>query len=289
MTLRASLNEQIFSYLKLLLPEYSCQVKIGDLLFLLSEKIELNNKINAELKSMAKTLYDYWFVQFDFPDENGKPYKSSGGKMVYNERLHREAPEGWEVGRLNDIISLEYGKPLKQDARSGSGYPVLGSNGVVGYHEEFLIKGPGIVVGRKGSAGEVVRIGESFYPIDTTYYVLDRIGVGDLHFHHQFLIRCNLKSIESSSAVPGLNRNVAHLIPSIIPPVKLIEEYNKFIGTVYAKFDSNCKQNQELANLRDWLLPMLMNGQVSVGEAEEMVERKGEQTKSKNAALGKAV
>ena len=103
MTLRASLNENIFSYLDLLLPEYSEQVKAGDLLYLLNQKIELNNRINAELEAMAKTLYDYWFVQFDFPDTNGKPYKSSGGKMVYNEVLKREIPEGWSNGTLDNL------------------------------------------------------------------------------------------------------------------------------------------------------------------------------------------
>ncbi len=105
MTLRASFNEQIFSYLDLLLPEYTEQVKAGDLLYLCNEKIELNNKINKELEAMAKLIYDYWFVQFDFPDENGKPYKSSGGKMVFNEALKREIPEGWEVKTLESIES----------------------------------------------------------------------------------------------------------------------------------------------------------------------------------------
>jgi type I restriction enzyme S subunit len=92
LTLRASLNEDIFSYLELLLPDYEEQVKAGDLLFLLSQRIDCNNRINAELEAMAKTLYDYWFVQFDFPDANGKPYKSSGGKMVYNATLKRDIP-----------------------------------------------------------------------------------------------------------------------------------------------------------------------------------------------------
>ncbi|MDQ7002563.1 MAG: restriction endonuclease subunit S, partial [Ghiorsea sp.] len=104
LTLRASLNENIFSYLDLILPEYNEQVKIGDFLFLIHEKIELNNRINAELEAMAKTLYDYWFVQFDFPDENGKPYKSSGGKMVYNETLKREIPDGWGAGYIGNIL-----------------------------------------------------------------------------------------------------------------------------------------------------------------------------------------
>jgi len=103
MTLRASLNEQIFSYLDLILPSYDEQKKIGDLFFDIHNKVEFNNKINIELEQMSKTLYDYWFVQFDFPDENGKPYKSSGGEMVFNEVLKREIPVGWEVKRLENV------------------------------------------------------------------------------------------------------------------------------------------------------------------------------------------
>jgi type I restriction enzyme, S subunit len=106
MTLRASLNEQIFSYLDLILPEKSEQIKIGDLLYKINQKIELNNKINAELESMAKLFYDYWFVQFDFPDENGKPYKSSGGKMVWNETLKRDIPAGWTNGIASNLFDF---------------------------------------------------------------------------------------------------------------------------------------------------------------------------------------
>jgi type I restriction enzyme S subunit len=114
MTLRASLNEAIFSYFELFLPEYDDQVKAGDLLFLMNQKIELNNRINAELEAMAKTLYDYWFVQFDFPDANGKPYKTSGGKMVYNAELKREIPEEWMVVKLKNIAKTgSGGTPLR--------------------------------------------------------------------------------------------------------------------------------------------------------------------------------
>lgn len=109
LTLRASLNENIFSYLALIIPDYKEQIKIGDLLYLINQKIELNNRINAELEARAKTLYDYWFVQFDFPDENDKPYKSSGGKMVYNKTLKREIPEGWEDKKLGKVSKTSLG------------------------------------------------------------------------------------------------------------------------------------------------------------------------------------
>ena len=106
MTLRASFNEDIFSFLSLYLPEYKEQVKIGDMLYLMEQKIQLNKSICFELESMAKTLYHYWFVQFDFPDENGRPYRASGGEMVWNPQLKREIPKGWEAGTIGQIGSV---------------------------------------------------------------------------------------------------------------------------------------------------------------------------------------
>lgn len=105
MTLRASFNEDIFSFLNLYLPEYKEQVKIGDMLYSMEQKIQLNKRICAELEAMAKTLYNYWFTQFDFPDENGKPYRSSGGEMVWNDQLKREIPKRWDVRPLSHVIS----------------------------------------------------------------------------------------------------------------------------------------------------------------------------------------
>ena len=124
MTLRASFNEDIFSFLSLYLPEYKEQVKIGDMLYLMEQKIQLNKSICFELESMAKTLYDYWFVQFDFPDENGRPYRASGGEMVWNPQLKREIPKGWEVGNLYSIADFVNGLAC-QKYRPKDGDPEL--------------------------------------------------------------------------------------------------------------------------------------------------------------------
>ena len=121
MTLRASLNEQIFSYLDLIIPSYQEQKKIGDFLFSINQKIVLNNQINTELEQLAKTLYDYWFVQFEFPNKNGKPYKSSGGKMVWNEVLKREIPEGWEVKKLNSYAEIKKGTLITEKKSNSNG------------------------------------------------------------------------------------------------------------------------------------------------------------------------
>jgi len=213
---------------------------------------------------MAKALYDYWFVQFDFPDKDGKPYKSNGGMMVWDEELKRKIPEGWRVNGLNEILELEYGKPLKECDRSGQGFPVVGSNGIVGYHSESFVKGPGIVIGRKGSAGEITWVDEDFFPIDTTYYIKDKMGSELLVFHYYLLKKLNLKKIESSSAVPGLNRNIVYSLKSETPPNLLLIKFNNTVNPIFSNIASIKKQNQLLIFLRDWLLPMLMNGQVTV-------------------------
>lgn len=122
MTLRASFNEDIFSFLSLCLPDYQEQVKIGDMLYNMEQKIRLNNQICSELEAMAKTLYDYWFVQFDFPDENGKPYRASGGEMVWNEQIKREIPEGWNVKSLSHGIEhINTGLNPRDNFALGSG------------------------------------------------------------------------------------------------------------------------------------------------------------------------
>jgi type I restriction enzyme S subunit len=103
------ISVKMFDFIKVNLPDYNSQISIGDLLYLIDSKIELNNGINAELEAMAKTIYDYWFVQFDFPNSKVKPYKTSGGKMVWNEVLKREIPEGWKVNKIKDILRTSLG------------------------------------------------------------------------------------------------------------------------------------------------------------------------------------
>jgi type I restriction enzyme S subunit len=259
-----SMTQSSYYDLEINLPTKHIQDKTANAIKSIDSKIELNNKINTELEAMAKTLYDYWFVQFDFPNAEGKPYKSSGGKMVWSEELKRWIPEGWEVGGLGNILNLEYGKPMKNEDRSGSGYPVLGSNGIVGYHKEYLVEGPGVVVGRKGTAGAIVWVEDNFYPIDTTFYVKDILGVNQLFFHYLLLLRSDIKQGESSSAVPGLNRNFAHSVNVVIPEISLINNFNIIVEPFFSKIKMCNKESQILKELRDWLLPMLMNGQVKV-------------------------
>jgi len=259
----AGISAKTFDNILIRHPEKNIQQKIGYLLYSIDKRIDCNNRINAELEAMAKTLYDYWFVQFDFPDANGKPYKSYGGKMVYNATLKREIPAEWRGGTLADLISLEYGKSLKADIRTGSGYPVIGSNGVVDYHSEFLVSGPGIVVGRKGTVGAVTYLHDNFFPIDTTYYIKPVADIEFIYLKH-LLSSQGLEKMNSDSAVPGLNREAALRTSAVIPSVTLIKQFELNLAPVFKKLHNIEQENHQLARLRDWLLPLLMNGQVTV-------------------------
>ena len=255
------------------------RIRAATILSNLDAKIELNQRINAELEGMAKLLYDYWFVQFDFPMTaaqaaalgkphlTGHPYRASGGKMIYNETLKREIPEGWKGGTLEDVLTLQYGKALKKDIQVPGDYPVYGSGGIYGSHNVPLVQGPGIIVGRKGSVGELHWSNISFYPTDTSYYVEPKAGM-DLNYAYFLLQRLPLKSMNSDSAVPGLSRIAAYQLPATLPDKPLIAEFGKFATPLRAAIANNEQQNQELTQLRDWLLPMLMNGQVTVGTTE---------------------
>lgn len=266
MTLRASLNEAIFSYLELLLPAYSEQKKAGDLLYLLNQKIALNNRINAELEAMAKTLYDYWFVQFDFPDANGKPYKTSGGKMEYNATLKRKIPADWEVCSINDILGKipSSTKITSKDVMMSGRYPVIdqSQNYICGFTDEkdAVIKPDcaHVVFGdhtrivklvnfcyARGADGTQVLLSESKrMPVYLLYQVVSNIDLSNYGYarHYKFLKEEKI----------------------ILPHENIAREYQVFANACYERVRSNIFEVIELETFRDWLLPMLMNGQVTV-------------------------
>ncbi|EQA8866270.1 restriction endonuclease subunit S [Citrobacter braakii] len=258
---RLSISE--FPDFPIRIPPLGEQEKVANLLGSIDKKIDLNNRINAELEAMAKTLYDYWFVQFDFPDANGKPYKTSGGNMEYNATLKREIPAGWNSCKLSEFIKLEYGKPLKSEYRTGSGYPVFGSSGIVGFHVDYLVEGPGLIIGRKGTVGKVNYSFENFYPIDTAYYVSCK-KITSMIFLNYLINSLGLEGMNSDSAVPGLNREATLGISIVSAPLELISKYHEYAESWFEKKKIIVEENNALIKLRDWLLPMLMNGQVTV-------------------------
>ncbi|HDZ80082.1 MAG TPA: restriction endonuclease subunit S [Roseobacter sp.] len=181
MTLRASLNEAIFSYLDIWLPEYDKQVQIGDMLYAIEEKIGTNNKINAELEAMAKLIYGYWFVQFDFPDGNGEPYKSSGGKMVWSDQLKRDIPEGWEPTTLEEFVLVKKGTLITEETANTHGDIKVVSAGIgfSYFHDKANFSENTVTVSASGaSAGFINYWHEPIFANDCTVVLSDVSAYG---------------------------------------------------------------------------------------------------------------
>lgn len=248
--------------------------KISSILSALDDKIELNNKINAELEAMAKTIYDYWFVQFDFPDKNGKPYKSSGGKMVYNEILKREMPEGWEVKSLENMAIVEKGELITEKIAIPGNIKVIAGGVSFSYtHNDYnRISNVITVSGSGANAGLVNYWRENIFASDCTTVKAKSNAM-------TFIIYQHLKDIQHSIYQQAKGSAQPHVYPSDIKcinyyniPDEILTKVENILNGINDKIAINLKQNQELSNLRDWLLPMLMNGQVSVGKAYREVE-----------------
>ncbi len=273
------ISAKMFDLIQVLLPNYDSQVLIGDLLYAIDSKVELNNRTNAELEQMAKTLYDYWFVQFDFPDQNKKPYKTSGGKMVWSEELKREIPEGWEVGTLLDIADYTNGLPCQKFRPTGEA--VLKVIKIKEMHEGFSAKTelvrsdipPKVIIENgdvlfswsaslevqiwsrgKGALNQhIFKVTSDKYPKSFYYYQLLN------YLQHFKMMAENRKTTMGHITQEHLQQSRI-----AIPPKELTLELEKTIAPIFKKKVMNEIENQKLSELRDWLLPMLMNGQVNV-------------------------
>jgi len=252
------------------------QKKIANSISIIDQKIQINNQINQELEAMAKTLYDYWFVQFDFPDQNGKPYKSSGGKMVYHPELKREIPEGWGVENLFDIADVQYGYPFSTDYFNGTGegVPVIRIRDILGnditnysteeVEDKYKINVGDVLIGMDGNFHMNYWIKEDCYLNQRVVKVnSDKLPNMVLKYQIEPFIRLREKSVSRTT--------VGHLSDKDLKAINVILPKDKYLSSIFEKFESileniiiNQQQNQELTQLRDWLLPMLMNGQVKV-------------------------
>ena len=252
------------------------QRKMVSILSKIDDKIEINNQINQELEAMAKTLYDYWFVQFDFPDPNGKPYKSSGGKMVYNPELKREIPEGWGVENLFNVAEVQYGYPFSTDYfnSTGEGVPVIRIRDILGndttnysteeVEDKYKINVGDVLIGMDGNFHMNYWIKEDCYLNQRVVKVnSDKLPNMVLKYQIEPFIKLREKSVSRTT--------VGHLSDKDLKAINVILPKEKYLSPIFERFENilkniiiNQQQNQQLTQLRDWLLPMLMNGQVKV-------------------------
>ncbi|WP_418626254.1 restriction endonuclease subunit S [Sellimonas intestinalis] len=290
MTLRASFNEEIFSYIKVALPEYEQQVKSGDLFWAIEQKIRNNNKINAELEAMAKTIYDYWFLQFEFPNEEGKPYKSSGGKMVWDDELKREIPEEWEVCKIGECIRhINTGLNPRNNFKLGNGnvkyitVKNLTVNGTIDFSDcDTIDEEARKIVHKRSDVSKGDILFASIAPLGRCVIVQENPTHWDIN-ESVFCIRPDLNKLSSEflytffmsnyfvkkaehsstgSVFNGIRVSTLEEMLILVPNQKIKDEFTNKVCGIFAKKYQNEKENEELVSLRDFFLPLLMNGQV---------------------------
>jgi type I restriction enzyme S subunit len=255
------------------------QRAIAHILGTLDDKIELNRRVNETLEAMARALFKSWFVDFDPVRAKAKgrdpglpkPLADLFPARLVDSELG-EIPDGWEVKRLGELLELAYGKALKAEDRRDGNIPVYGSNGQVGWHDERLVQGPGIVVGRKGNPGIATWVPTDFFPIDTTFYVVPKSNCRSLKFLFHALGTHDLASLGADSAVPGLNRNLAYMSSQILPTALLLVEFERIASALSRRLSLANDESRAVATLRDALLPKLISGELRVKGAERFIE-----------------
>lgn len=295
-----SLNRNYIYPIPIHVPQPHEQKQISDVLWKIDSKISLNNRINAELEAMAKTIYYYWFVQFDFPNKNGKPYKASGGKMVWSEELKREVPEGWEVISLGNRIDVQRGISYASSDLNERGIPMISLNsfnlngtykpdGLKYFSGKYSSKGTTNSGDLLIAATDVTRnadiIGKAIlvpnYYRDELVYSMDVAKIipksgmtssyllmlfNSEHYHNY------IKHFASGTLVLHLNIDGVRWYKTEIPDSSLLKKFHDLYTPIATRVSATQMENQKLTELRDWLLPMLMNGQIKIKDAErEMV------------------
>lgn len=264
------------------------QQKLVSVLAALDAKIDCNSRINAELEAMAKTLYDYWFVQFDFPDANGKPYKSSGGKMVDNAALKREIPAGWRDGTLEDLGRIVGGSTPTTD--NPANFTLNGTPWITPYDLSGNQGNKFITRGIQDVSDEGIKNASlKKYPTGTVllssrapigYMAIARNELTTNQGFKSFIpisgfstafiyytVKGSLKTITqyaSGSTFKEVSASVLKTVKIVLPESNIVDQFTDTVASIFKRQDLLEQENQQLAQLRDWLLPLLMNGQVTV-------------------------
>ena len=252
-----------FKRFPIYVPTLEEQKAIANTLSSLDDKIELNNQMNETLEEIAQTLFKGWFVDFEFPNEEGQPYKSSGGEMVESEL--GMIPHGWEVKRLGELISISSGKrPSKKSPEKNSEYKysLIGASSIMGYVLEPLCDDKILVIGRVGTHGVVQRFFEPVWPSDNTLV----IRTPYYEFINQILKKIDYSAINRGSTQPLITQTDIKNTKVIFPTVELLKVYEEKCSVIFNVFKHNQVENISLCNLRDTLLPKLMSGEIRVSD-----------------------
>lgn len=264
------INQKLLSNIEVEIPALFTQKKIVSILSLLDEKIELNRKINQNLEEAAQTLFKRWFIDFEFPNEEGKPYKSSGGKMIESEL--GEIPEGWRVGKLGEIIEIfdSLRKPLSKKERDLKEklYPYYGAAGIIDYVDEYLFDGEYILLGEDGTVvsekGTPILnfIQEKFWVSNHAHVIIEKNK--DNSYLYYLLKNTDIRHIITGAVQPKINQKNLIELKVTISQEELVKKFSNIISNITLKIRNNQKEIKKLTELRDYLLPRLMSGEISV-------------------------
>jgi type I restriction enzyme S subunit len=263
----------------------TAQIRVRKLLKSLDNKIEINNKINGKLVAIAKLIYDYWFVQFDFPDVNGNPYKSSGGKMLFNDELNRELPDGWKNDKIGKILKTKLGgtpsTKIKEywngnipwlNSGEVANFPIINSeerinvNAIDNSATALMPKGTCTLSITRHLRASILAVDACANQSVVGIYENEKIKSS---YIYPYLVNeiPRLMSLRTGAQQPHINKGIVDASPIILPPSDLLKAYYEKVDSIYKQINNLAFQNKELTGLRDWLLPMLMNGQVTIKDS----------------------
>lgn len=252
--------QEISNYL-LPLPSKPEQQKIIKFLDSINNKIKLNLKMNKTLEEIGKALFKRWFVNFEFPDKKGKPYKSSGGRMVDSEL--REIPEGWEIGKLKDLIKITSGKrpKIKADNKTETfRIPIIGASGIMGYTSDTLYDKKIIVTGRVGTLGKVQKIDYPCWMSDNSLVIQSEY----YEYIYEILVSMDFSTLNVGSTQPLITQTTIKDLNIIIPGKLLLQKFELIMDSLTLQDRSNKKEIDRLKKIKDSLLPRLMSGRLRV-------------------------
>ena len=270
---RYTLSYDALLNIPVLLPDLELQKGIGQIFSNIDRKIALNRQINDNLEAMARQLYDYWFVQFDFPDENGKPYKSSGRKMVWNKEIKRAIPFGWKISPLSELLEVNDARriPLsnKQRAERQGFYPYYGATGIMDYVDNFLFDEDLLLLAEDGSTSDgnghpIVQYIWGKNWVNNHAHILKPKSVGQLYYYYFVLKQIPVALIETGSIQRKISQQNLLSYKVAVPSENLIQAYSNVANVLQEQRKKNSDEIVSLTKQRDELLPLLMNGQVTV-------------------------
>lgn len=240
--------------LDFIVPEIKAQRKISNILSAIDKKIELNTQINHNLEAQAQAIFKSWFVDFE-PFQNGKFIDSELGSI----------PEGWRAGTLKEMLDIRYGKDHKK--LSAGTIPVYGSGGLMRLADKALYSGESVLIPRKGTLNNVMRVSGDFWTVDTMFYSVPKCK-GAIKFAFHVLRNMDLASMNSGSAVPSMTTDILNSIDIVVPPESVLASFEETTSALWNLDEANLRESNRLASLRDALLPKLMSGEIDVSEVE---------------------